>query len=379
MLAHFSHHLLTALPAPLLPFIRDEFGLDYTRSGLVISAFSLSYGFSQLPGGWLADRIGRRLLITIGISGVALAGLLIGLSQTYLMMIIFLVLMGMVGGGYHPASPPLLLASVEPKNRGRALGFHAIGGGGSHFIAPLAAAGIAAAWGWRGPFIALSIPTIVFGLVFYVLLGRLAVPRKTMTETSSIHTEIPRAPGHLRHLIAFMTLGTFTGAVIFSITSFVPLFMVDNFGVSRETAAVFLALVYSSGFWAGPLGGHLSDRLGKVPVMLVISFAAGPVIYLLNLAPYGLGIGAVLVSIGVIQYIRMPVTEAYIVSKTSERNRSTILGIYYFGAMEGSGLLTPVIGYLIDHFGFYPSFTIVSAVVVAVTIASAVFLWGSRD
>ena len=35
VLAHFGHHLLTALPVPMLPLIRDEFTLDYTQSGLV--------------------------------------------------------------------------------------------------------------------------------------------------------------------------------------------------------------------------------------------------------------------------------------------------------------------------------------------------------
>ncbi len=114
MLAHFGHHLLTALLVPLLPFIRDDFALDYTQSGLVISAFFLSYGISQLPGGWLADRIGPRILITIGISGVALAGLLVGLSQTYIMMIVFLVMMGVLGGGYHPSTPPLVSTVLAP-------------------------------------------------------------------------------------------------------------------------------------------------------------------------------------------------------------------------------------------------------------------------
>ena len=37
-LAHLAHHLVTALPVPLLPFIRDEFNLDYTRAALVVSA-----------------------------------------------------------------------------------------------------------------------------------------------------------------------------------------------------------------------------------------------------------------------------------------------------------------------------------------------------
>lgn len=122
VLAHFGHHLLGVLPVPLLPFIRDEFNLDYTQAGVVIAAFSLAYGISQLPAGWLADRIGPRTLVTIGIAGVAIAGVLVGLSQTYIMLLVFLVLMGILGGGYHPASAPLVSASVEPKNRGWAIG-----------------------------------------------------------------------------------------------------------------------------------------------------------------------------------------------------------------------------------------------------------------
>jgi len=102
VLAHFSHHLLTALPAPMLPMIRDDFRLDYTKAGFVFSAFNVAYGVAQLPAGWLADRLGPRVLILIGICGVALAGLLVSFSSSYIVMLIFLGLMGVAGGGYHP-------------------------------------------------------------------------------------------------------------------------------------------------------------------------------------------------------------------------------------------------------------------------------------
>ena len=78
-------------------------------------------------------------------------------------------------------------------------------------------------------------------------------------------------------------------------------------------------------------------------------------------------------------YLRMPVVEAYVVTNASERHRSTVLGLYYFSAMEGSGVLTPVMGYSIDHFGFFLCFTIAGAVILAVTLVCSVFLWGSRD
>jgi len=379
VLAHFSHHLLTALPVPLLPLIRDEFALDYTRSGLVISAFALAYGIGQLPAGWLADRIGPRILITIGICGVALAGLLVGLSQTYIMMVIFLVLMGLMGGGYHPAAPPLISASVEPGNRGRTLGFHIVGGGASYFLAPLMAAAIATVWGWRGSFITLAVPTIAYGIVFYVLLGRVAYAKKVEYEAISSHDQTPPTPHRLHRLVSFITLSTFIGAINASVISFIPLFLVDHFGVAKEAAAALIAVIYVNGLWASTLGGYLSDRLGRVPVMLTVCLLTGPVIYLLNIVPSGLGIGAVLVGIGTLLYIRMPVSEAYIVGQVSQRHRSTVLGIYYFGNLEGAGIVTPVLGYLIDRLGFSTSFTIVGATLVAVTLVCSLWLWGSRD
>ncbi|MBA7471704.1 putative sulfoacetate transporter SauU [subsurface metagenome] len=379
MLAHFSHHVPTALIVPLLPFIRDDFVLDYTQSGLVFSAFALPYGISQLPSGWLADRLGPRILITISISGVALAGLLVGLSQTYIIMIAFLILMGVVGGGYHPSAPPLISASVKPKNRGRALGFHQIGGSASYFLTPLIGIAIATGWGWRGSFIGLAIPIIAFGIAFYVLLGRQVDTKRAEHRTTDSHDRIPFTPGRLRRLVAFIILSTFTSALIFSTIAFIPLFMVDHFGIGKETAAVFLAIIYSAGLWAGPLGGYLSDRLGSVPVILAVCLISGPVIYLLNLVPYGLGFGALLLTIGMIAIMRMPVAEAYIVGQTSERHRSTILGIYYFSGMEGGGILTPVIGSLIDRFGFYLSFTITGAALATVTLVCSIFLWASRD
>lgn len=382
MLAHLVHHLLTSLPAPLLPFIRDEFTLDYTQSGLVVSAFSLAYGIGQIPAGVLADRFGARRLITIGICGVAVAGILVGLSQAYIMVLVFLALMGIVGGGYHPSASPLISASVEPENRGRALGIHLIGGSGSFFLAPLVAAAIAATWGWRVSFIGLAVPTMVFGIIFYLILGRRVGRREVQPVTTDQPEEKPSSPVRWRQLVAFLVLTVFTQAVIFSTIAFIPLFMVDHFKVTEGAAAAFLAIIYSAGLWASPLGGYISDRLGRVPVVLTVCFLTGPALYLLTqvpYGPYGIGIGAMLLLFGMIMYIRMPAAEAYIIDRTSEHHRSTILGIYYFSNMEMGAVLAPVMGSLIDRFDFYTSFTIAAAFIFVVALACSVFLLRSRN
>ena len=374
VLAHFAHHLMIALLVPLMPLIRDEFALDYTKSGLLLSVFSLSYGISHLPAGWLADRIGARILITIAICGVALAGLLVGLSQTYTMMLGSLALMGVLGGGYHPTSPPLISALVEPKNRGRALGIHLIGGSSSFFMAPLIAAAIAVALGWRAPFIILAIPTIAFGIIFYTLLRRLAENNKDKHRpiSSPDHHTIQKRS---HHLVPFIILATFTAAVLFSTISFIPLFLVDNFGLTEEAAAAFIAIIYFAGLLASPLGGYLTDRFGGVPVLLTASLIAGPVIYMLNIVPFGFGIGAMLFIIGAILYIPQPASETYIVGQVSGHRRSSILGIYFSGAILGSGAIIPLLGYSIDHLGFSASFTIVGVALVIVSLTCSIWLW----
>ncbi len=379
MLAHFAHHLLTALPIPLLPLIRSEFRLDYTQAGLVVFVFNLAYGIGQLPAGWLADRIGTRVLITVGICGVAVAGILVGLSQTYLMMMVFLVLMGVLGGGYHPSAAPLISKAVEPKNLGRALGFHLIGGSGSFFLAPLIAAGIATAWGWRGPFIGLAVPTVIFGIIFYLLLGGRVDTRPSREIVSEVPEEEPSPVGRWRRLAVFMVLTIFTQAVTFSTIAFIPLFIVDNFGVSEEVAATFLSIIYSAGLWASPLGGYLSDRFGRLRVVLLACLIISPLIYLLNLVSYGPGIGALLLVIGMVMYIRMPASESYVISQTTQRRRSTVLGIYYFTGMEAGAVFAPIMGFLIDRFGFHTSFSIGGIAIAVVTIICSGFLWRSRE
>jgi MFS family permease len=378
ILAHCGHHLLTALPVPLLPMIRSEFALDYTQAGWVVSAFGLSYGIGHLPAGWLADRIGRRIFLTLGLCGVAVAGLVVGLSQTYIMMLIFLALMGLLGGGYHPSAPPMISEAVEPEDRGTALGVHFVGGSASYFLAPLIAAAIAVAWGWRGPFITLAVPTVILGIIFYILLGRL--PKRSLPETTVTSSSRQETPDSSRiyHLVWLIILSTFASAVAFSTTAFIPLYLVDHFGVAEDTAARFVAIVYSAGVWASPLGGYLSDRFGTVPVIIGSCFAAAPLVYLLNLVPFGVAIGAVLLIFGMTTYFRMPSSEAYIVSHTSERNRSTVLGIYFFCAIEGGGVLTPLMGALIDRLGFHTSFSIAAAAIFVVSIICSIGLRSRR-
>src|SRR3569832_319350 len=65
------------------PLIRNELGLSIADMGYLLSAFLWAYAFAQLPTGAMVDRLGPRILLTMGLSLWSVAQLLGGLVQNF--------------------------------------------------------------------------------------------------------------------------------------------------------------------------------------------------------------------------------------------------------------------------------------------------------
>ncbi len=377
--AHLVHHLVTALTVPLLPFIRSDFGLNYTQSAWAVSVFSLSYGISMLPAGWLADRVSRSILLLIGVAGVGVAGVLAGVSTHYTTLLLFLAIMGFLGGAYHPSSLPIITSFVNKKRKGQAVGIHMVGGASSYFLAPLIAAPIAGIWGWRSPYIIFSLPTIIFGIFLYAIVN---TRKNSMTisvkTTEPVSADFSSDIFRRRRLVIYIILTAFTHAATMSVIAFIPLFLSDHFNVSKEISGTMVALYYSSGLWASFVGGLISDRFGKLPVTIATCLFGALCVLLLYVVSIIWVIGIILVLIGIFNYMRSVISEVYILEQTFEKHRSTVLGIFYLGSTEGSGLLTPIVGLLIDKFGFNVSYVVVGFSILTATIVCT-FLMRERQ
>ncbi len=365
-LAHLAHHLLTALAGPLLPFIRADFNLDYAGSGLVLSVFSIVYGLSQLPGGWLADRLGARRLITIGIIGVAAAGVAIYFSRTYLWLLLLSSMMGFLGGGYHPAAPPLVCATAPRERRGLALGVHAVGGSAAFFVAPLVVAVTAGVWGWRTSYLLMAVPALIFGIILYGLLGRFKGEAPAVKATGG-------APGlvgiSLHRFIPFVALSALGTIAVGIAVAFLPLMLVDEFEISESSAAALLAVVYLTGIFANLGVGFLTDTFSRRGILIFCLFVAAAAAAVFYTAPFPWGILGLLVIFGILIVVLQNVAESFIMCCVTRERASSILGTYYFVTMAGSGLFTPLAGALIDRAGFRTGFGVLAAVLAVAGLA----------
>jgi MFS family permease len=167
--------VVNQLGAFSLPFLTALIATDYaaglTTAGLVAAAFGLATIPSRLAGGALADRIGPRATIVIGLSGCALAQLAIAASSSLAWAIAAAVLLGLAFELYEPPSQAIIGASVPQDQRVRTF---------SLFSAALAAgamgAGLLAAllgrWDLRRLFVADAATCLACALLVALALPR---------------------------------------------------------------------------------------------------------------------------------------------------------------------------------------------------------------
>ncbi|MGE5619454.1 MAG: MFS transporter [Sphingomonadaceae bacterium] len=373
MLGHFGHHLCTAATVPLLPMIRDTFGLDYLLSGLLLSAFSLTYGFAQLPMAAISDRLGKRLVVSVGLVGTGAACIGMGLSSTYAQLMACLILMGIAGSTYHAPASAFLSQTFGKEARGRSLGIHIIGGSAGLMAAPVAAILVAGATGsWRNSLVVLGIPVLVAGLLVWTLAG--AQERANLKETARENAEPLKWVELLRLLGLLVMIAMITQLLVSSINSFLPLFLVDRHGAPQDVAGLVMAIVFGAGLAGAPLGGAISDRLGRKPVILLSVASLGPLIVLLTVLPLGLAMTAVICAYGVVIACRLPAIESLIADLVPARRRATVLGGYYFLAQETTGVATPVLGWMMDQYGVANGFTIVAGIAITCSLL-VLMLW----
>ncbi|KIL45289.1 hypothetical protein KP78_28330 [Jeotgalibacillus soli] len=70
-------HLGTFMVVPLLPiFLKVEKGLSISEIGFILAVSPFTFQISSLLGGWLADLIGRRIILTVGawLNAAAISG-----------------------------------------------------------------------------------------------------------------------------------------------------------------------------------------------------------------------------------------------------------------------------------------------------------------
>ena len=133
--------------------MQPDLGLDDSQMGILLSAFFWSYCFTQIPMGWLAERIGGHRVLAGALTVWALATMLLGVAHSFFMLLSLRVLLGVGESAGFPCVAKIMAASVPPEGLGFANGIV----GFAYLMGP-AVGTYAGGWlmvhfGWRAAFV----------------------------------------------------------------------------------------------------------------------------------------------------------------------------------------------------------------------------------
>ena len=373
---HFSHDLCGGLLTALLPLIKEGLGLTYLQSGVLLSAYTITSGLSQVPGGWLGDRIRRSIVIAVGVGGIGLSTLAVGLSPSYYPMIAILIIMGILAGGYHPSAVSMLSDYYEVSRRGKVIAFHMVGGSIGFSIGPLLGGLIADYMGWRWVFIILAIPAISAVPIIMKKFTRVEKAagitsqqqaKEEQTWTNGRRIGIIQV---LRPIAALFLLSTAMHLVAGAAMSFVPLYMVGKHGIAPAYAAILVGILRLGGISGSLFGGWLSDRWGRKQATIFSLVATGPVLYILTTLPFNAGFIVILIVFGMCRYMTQATMQPYLMDNVPSYLRATAFGIYFGLSLEAQSLVQPLAGHFMDIYGIASVFTVIAIASVALSLVA---------
>jgi FSR family fosmidomycin resistance protein-like MFS transporter len=268
-----------SVPA-LLPFLRTELQLSYTRTAAIMLAATVASSVVQPVFGHLFDsRRGDWLLV----AGPALAGLGIGgLAFAHSFEIAMLcVLASSIGvAAFHPEASKFA-AWLSGARRSTAMSVFSVGGNLGVALGPLLAGLIASQLGLGGVWL-LAIPGLAVAVVQLAGLAALG------GATAHARVATARAGRDRWNATALLLVAlAVRGYVHFGLLTFIPLLEHDARHNSRAYGSRVLALMLFAGALGTLLAGPLADRYGRRK-LLTLSFLAGPPGIALYLANGGL-------------------------------------------------------------------------------------------
>jgi MFS family permease len=326
---------------PLLPLLRQHFGVSDTRLGSLPMVLLVILAIASIPSGYLADRFNEPKIIAAGVLFWSLAAISSGLAPTFFFLFIARGLVGIGEAAYAPAAQSLISDSFSKDNRAMAQAVFASGmilGG----VSGLALGGIMGArHGWQHAFIIVGVLGILPGLSALKLKEPLRRPRSEVVS----FWELLRIPA----FVAMIAAGI---CITFSSVSFVVWgidYAMNYKNFSLKEAALSLAIIALLSSMLGALsGGYFADRLqkrlkyGRILVISCAFLAATPFLLLaIQSDEKWMVLSGFFVAMYFMSWYHGPTT-AVLHDLTPQRAHATAIGVYMF-ATQLLGALGPLL------------------------------------
>ena len=334
--------------SPILPAIAQNIGVPVTSAGLLITAYMIPFGLFQLVFGPLADRFGKRQILSLAIFLFTFAAALTSLGRGLTDLSLYRALTGAFAASVMPVSLALIADLVPMSERQAAIGTFmgisflgqglsmAIGGSIAFFIS------------WRGVFLTYALLAAVVTILF-ITTGR-KIP-SAQNPKSEFLAPYGRLLGNSRSAALYLVV-LIEGFLILGSFSYLGAFIEHGYNFNYLAIGFIMTAFGVTAVIGGRLSGKLAAKSGRKNVLLLglaaaaiadsLFFLKGDVIWILILGVALLGLGFMLAHS----------TLLTIATEFAAKARGAAMSLVAFCFMGGGGIGTALGGRLIKVTGY---------------------------
>jgi len=356
--------------SPILPAIAQNLTIDISRAGLLITAYMIPFGIFQIIFGPLADRYGKKQVITFAMIMFTIATGLCVLGSSLTSLAIFRALTGVFAASVMPISLALIGDMIPVQERqgaiGTFMGISFLGQGLSMAIGGT----IAYFLNWRGVFGVYAILAIIPTLL--ILKNYKLLPSEKHPD-SKLFAPYAKLLGTSRSLFTY-TIVLLEGIFIIGSFSYAGAYIAQTYGFNYLYLGLIMTAFGIMSVIGGRMSGKLAAKMGarKVLSLGLVSAAVGDIIIYLYGDVLGMLIlGIALLGLGFIFTHSTLLTRA---TEFAQKARGAAMSLVAFFFMGGGGIGTAIGGRVIAAVGLSNLFLINGIALIATLFLSFVMI-----
>ena len=379
--------------------ISHELGLSPVEMGLLLSAFSWFYSFSQLPIGVLLDRLGARVMLGAGMLLWSAAQLTAGFVHSFSAFVTCRALLGLGEAPQFPAGAKVVSEWFNIRERGLPIGIFVGSSCLGPCIAPPLLTVLMLGFGWRAMFMIMGLLGIIVAASWYITYrNRSEVPLSPEERGHLADGEASEKKAHTpsftewRRLFAHRTTWSmifgFMGVIymVWLYLTWLPGYLEHERHLSIARTGWVVSIPYIFGALGMLSAGLAADRLlarGLSPIAsrkwpVCIGLLGGAAFTLPAAYTPSLTMAIVYIS-AAMYFINMASAGAWtlVTVVTSSRQMASLGSIQNFGGYFGGSFAPIITGFVVERTGSFTDAFVISAAIAF--IAALVYLFGVRS
>jgi len=333
--------------SPILPAISESLNIDISRAGLLITAYMLPFGIFQIIFGPLADRYGKKQVITFSVLAFTIATGMCALGSGLMNLAIFRGLTGVFAASVMPISLALIGDVVPVKERQQAIGtFMGISFLGQGLSMAIGGT-IAFFLNWRGVFITYAILSLIPAVLLIKNYKQLPSEKNP---NSSIVKPYINLISNSKSLFTYIIV-IFEGMFIVGSFSYTGAYIAKIYHYNYFVIGLIMTGFGIMSVIGGRMSGKITSKIGSRRVLsigLISASLADILIYFLGFNIFVLIISVTLLGLGFIFTHSTLLTRA---TTFAEKSRGSAMSLVAFCFMGGGGLGTAIGSKIISLYG----------------------------